>query len=269
MSAPAYGRLHVPEPPSSLLRLHFHDGSTLKVADHEPKIPVLDQSDLDTQGIMVSQIVPGAKNVTALGSCVANASTAGLSTVLPTGALASLGINADPVADEKFAIGLYHDLTMLTGDPASEFPPQDCGSSGLYSCQYLEAKGIITGHKIAHGAQNILSLMQGNGLIVGQPFLNAWEDPSGPDYFIDGDGSLGQLAADIQGGVAGGHETYWSAIEHLALDALGRVDPYNTIIRFRNSWSASWADSGSAYAHLSTYMALGSYCDFRQFEFAA
>ena len=43
---------------------------------------VLDQSDLLAQGIDTSELVPGAKEVDALGSCTANAFHAHLSTVV-------------------------------------------------------------------------------------------------------------------------------------------------------------------------------------------
>lgn len=257
-----YGRIAVAEPPSSLARMHLHDGTELKAVSHKIPIPVLDQSDLAEQGIDTATLIPGAKEVDALGSCVANATTACLSAILPEGAQAALGITGNAVTDEEFAIRLYHQLTMLTGNPSSEFPPEDCGSSGLYSCQYLEAHGIIREHKIAHGAENILSLLQEGPLIVGQPFLTAWESP-GSDHFIDGDGSLETLARDIAGGVAGGHETCVYAIEEVGYDAFGDVDPRLTILRFRNSWGSSWGDRGTALVHLSTFVALGNYCDFR------
>jgi hypothetical protein len=42
------------------------------------------------------------------------------------------------------------------------------------------------------------------------------------------------------------------------------VIPDKTIVRFRNSWTEGWGDHGSYRAHLSTYIALGAYCDFRR-----
>ncbi len=104
--------------------------------------------------------------------------------------------------------------------------------------------------------------MQQGALIVGQPFLNAWMHP-GPNGMIDGDGSPQTLQQQIQQGVAGGHETVLSAVEQLATLPSGQVDPANTIIRFRNSWTKSWGDNGSYRAHLSTYVSLGSHCDYR------
>lgn len=269
MSHPRYGRIAVAEPPSSLRRQHWHDGAELKPVEHPPTIPVLNQSELIEQGINTSEIVPGAPEVDGLGNCVANATTAALSVILPEPRLTALGIDVASeqpdaaVTDEEFAIRLYHDLTMLTGNASTEWPPDDAGSSGLYACQYLEAHGITSSHKIAHGAENILSLLQEGPLIVGQPYLSAWESPSGPDWFIDGDGSMFTLLEQLSGGVAGGHETcLWSA-ETVVYDELGRLDPHRTVLVFRNSWGSGWADSGCARVHLSTFVALGQYCDFR------
>ena len=249
--------------------MHWHLPGTRQLREiaHEPTIPVLDQEDLFMQGIHTSHLVPGAKDVDALGSCVFNASTAHLPERLPAAALAKLGIGPDPVADEEFAICLYHATSDLTGDPASEWPPTDCGSSGLFVGQELKRQGVITGEKIAHGAENILSLMQDGSIIVGQPWLNAWEQPDAAGFY-DGNGTVEDLLRAIQSGVAGGHETIWVGIEKIAYTAVGTIDTQHTIIRMRNSWSKSWGQGGEALVHLSTYIMLGGHCDFRQFTVA-
>lgn len=270
MSYPVYGRNHVAEAPSALLNLHLHDGvSPLKEVDHEPKIAVLDQSDLLSQGIHVSAFLPGAQDVDGLGSCTANAAVSALSNLLSLNQFAKfveVAAPSDPyrqaVRLEKAAIRFYHACTAQTGEPAQEWPPTDCGSSGAYVVQELQHLQLASGAKIASGADNIVSLLQQGGLIVGQPFLNAWEQPDAWG-FIDGDGSAATLEAQLQQGVAGGHETYLSAIERLALLPTGHVDPRKTVLRFRNSWSAAWGDHGSYRAHLSTYMALQGSSDFR------
>lgn len=273
---PLLGRYHVPEPPNILTgAMHLYKGGPLKEVDHEPRLAVLDQSDLIKQGIDTSALIPGAARVDALGSCVFNATTASLSNALDADTFATLiglypGGDAeysDTVKAEQYAIGLYHETTDLTGDPASEWPPTDCGSSGLYVCRELEHQGVIAGHKVAHGAEGIVSLLQTRELIVGQPWFNAWFD-AGKDAFLDGDGTPDALQAAMASGVAGGHETVMSAVEKLTLTAAGQVDAANTVVRCRNSWSASWGDHGSYRMHLSTYVALGNYCDFRLIEAA-
>lgn len=274
MSYPAYGRNHVPEAPSALLTLHQHDGvSHLKTVDHEPKVGVLDQSDLESQGIYTDLLIRGAKRADALGSCTANATVAALSNILPSVEFLmlpkkiahtthELSDNEDVVNAERAAVLFYHACTDQTGQPSEEWPPTDCGSSGAYVVQELQKLKLASGAKIASGADNIVSLLQQGGLIVGQPFLTAWETPD-TFGFIDGNGSAATLEAQIRQGVAGGHELYVSAIERLVLYATGAVNPYKTVLRIRNSWGRLWGDNGSCRIHLSTYVALGGSCDFR------
>jgi hypothetical protein len=262
-----FGRYQVAESPMALLDTHIHDGATLlKEVDWEPKNAVLDQEDLLKQGIRVSQFIPGATDVDALGSCTANANTSALANLLDEAdylKYANASSYDDTVNLEKFAISFYHGCTDQTGDTGQEWPPTDCGSSGPYVVQWNIHNGYCGGAKIASGADNIVSLMQSGGLLVGQPFLNAWMQPDS-NGFVDGNGSLSTLKAQIREGVAGGHETYVSAIEKLALHPTGHVDPSKTVLRVRNSWTKSWGDNGSYLIHLSTYIAFGANCDFRQ-----
>jgi hypothetical protein len=264
-SVPMYGRFQVPEAPSAMRSLHFHRGRKLVEVDHEPPLGVLDQSDLIAQGIDTSALIKGAKNLDGLGSCTANATTAALSKLLPeaeflkvTGAASY----ADVKTAEEWAIGFYHACTDQTGDPSQEWPPTDCGSSGPYIVSELQAQKLAGGAQIAHGAENLISLLQDGPILTGSPFLNAWEDPD-VGGFIDGDGSYEVFLQQINGGVAGGHETVITAVEKLVLTVTGKVDADKTILRHRNSWSASWGDHGDFRSHLSTWVTLGSYCDFR------
>jgi hypothetical protein len=167
-----------------------------------------------------------------------------------------------------FAIELYHAVTDQTGDPSTEWPPTDCGSTGLYVCQELEHQGLITGHKTASGITNLVSLLQAGTVIQGTPFFNAWMEPD-VGGFVDGDGSITALVDAIRSGVAGGHETCITAVEQLHIDILGRVDGDKSVIRVRNSWSASWGDHGSFRLHLSTLEYLAQHVDFKQFVVAA
>jgi hypothetical protein len=261
-----YGQYHVAEAPSALLSIHIHDGSALKVVDHEPKMGVLEQENFARQGIDTSVVVPGAPKVDALGNCVLNAGTVALSNVLDKAAFfkaTGCGNYGDTVNGEKFAIRSYNGCTDQTGTPAQEWPPTDCGSSGPYLVQYFQSLKLISGQRIAHGAQNLVSLLQGDGVAQGGPFLNAWEEPP-TNAVVDSNGSMVTLEAQIRQGVAGGHETYLSGIVKLALSATGVVIPEKTILKARNSWSPSFGDHGSFYLHLSTLVALGGYYDFRQ-----
>ncbi|HEX5347862.1 MAG TPA: hypothetical protein VFW64_12310 [Pseudonocardiaceae bacterium] len=262
---PAYGRYQVAEPLSALLRTHVHDGRPLREVDWEPKVGVLDQSDLLAQSIRCSEFIPGATDPDALGSCTANGTTSALSNLLDEQDFLNLvgaPTYADVVAAEKWAISFYHQCSDQTGDPSQEWPPTDCGSSGPYIVSELKALNLAAGDRIAHGADSIVSLMQDGGLLIGSPWLNDWEEPNSAG-FIDGDGSVATLQQQIKDGVAGGHETFLSAVERLALTETGRVIPERTVLRGRNSWSARWGDHGSYRVYLSTLVALGQYCDFR------
>lgn len=262
-----FGRYQVADP-MRLDRMHLHLGETLREVDHEPPLPVLDQEDLLKQGIDTSQLIPGAMRVDALGSCTCQAGTASLAERYAADrgvdSLSSIGLSTtDAVADEEFAVRLYHAVTWQTGDPSTEWPPTDCGSTGLYVCTELESQGLISGHKTAAGVHNLVSLLQAGTVIMGAPWFNAWMEPDALG-FVDGEGSPGALQTAITSGVAGGHETCITAVERLVVDAVGRIDAAESHVRVRNSWSPSWGDGGSYRVHLSTLEMLGQYVDFKQ-----
>jgi hypothetical protein len=263
-----FGWYKVPEPVENMGLFHLHDGVTpLKVVDHEPKNAVLDQENLVEQGIDVTQFIPGCtENVDALGSCTENAMTSALSNVLTeaeyfkfTGAKSY----QDTKALEISAITNYHRVTDLTKDPSSEWPPTDCGSSGPFIVQLAQSQGIVKSQKIAHSVQSLCSLLQSGGVLTGKPFLNVWMEPNAAG-FVDGNGSYATIQEQIQQGIAGGHETYISAIVKIVLDHAGNVVPEKTVLRERNSWTKSWGDQGSFLIHLSTYEVLMQYVDLRQ-----
>jgi len=275
MPTPCYGRYQAPDPPRALRQLHFYRGEPLRTVSHQPPLAVLDQSDLLAQGIYCSRIVPGARDVDQLGSCTANATVAALSVLLPPARFCELITGArQPVADqprvyndtraaEEWAIRFYHLCTDQTGDPATEWPPTDVGSSGPFIVSECERLGLASGQAIAHGANSIISLLQTGPLLIGAPFLNDWETPDSSG-FVDGDGSLATLESQIANGVAGGHETLIYAVEALRVTLTGQVIPESTVLRVRNSWGSSWGDSGDYLIHLSTVIALGSAADIRQ-----
>ncbi|MGH9088254.1 MAG: hypothetical protein ACRDYZ_09105 [Acidimicrobiales bacterium] len=204
-------------------------------------------------------------------NCTANATTAAMSflgqAIYDEYAQALLRVPGatfdDAKTGEEAAIAFYHACTDQTGTTSTEWPPTDCGSSGPYIVEELLRMELISSQRIAHGSQDLLSLLQTGPVLMGSPFFSAWEEPSASG-FVDGDGSAASLEAAIDSGVAGGHETLICAIEALTVSATGVVEPQATVLRVRNSWGASWGDHGDFRIHLSTLAALGSYCDFRQ-----
>lgn len=267
-----FGRYAVAEPPR--FDLFHHARPAVTTVDHEPPIGVLDQEDLLAQGIHVSALVPGAPDADALGSCTCNAGTVSLAERLYAAsrdphALVNAGImpetdeytGGDPrvaaTHNEQFAIRLYHDVTSQAGDPAQEWPPTDCGSTGLHVCTTLERRGVARAHRVATSVEAALSLLQDGTVMMGAPWFNAWMEPD-EHGFVDGDGTPDDLERAMSSGVAGGHETCLTAIEAASADLL------SVVIRVRNSWSASWGDHGSYRVHASTLRMLGSHCDYKQ-----
>lgn len=260
-----FGQYRVAEP-LRFDRMHLHLGGELREVSWGIPIPVLDQEDLTKQGIDTATLIPGAQQADALGSCTANATTASLAERyaaagkdLPAGLSTS-----DAKADEEFAIRFYHACTYQTGDPSQEWPPTDCGSTGLYCCQELERQSLIGSYNTATGGLNLLSLLQGGTVIMGSPWFNSWFNPDSQG-FVDGDGSMGALQAANDSGVAGGHETCIREIAQLAQASNGTVDLQNTVLRVRNSWSADWNLGGDYLIHASTLDYLSQYVDYKQF----
>lgn len=280
MSYPCYGRVQVAEPPSALLSLHLHDGTTkLTTVDHETPLGVLDQSDLTTQGIYTSQFIPGCKkDVPELGSCTANTAIEAAAELLEADQFVAfcraLVANvttetcsgyADVVGAERAAIAFYHLCTGQTGSPGEEWPPTDCGSAGPYMYSELKRLGVISGQAIAQAGENLISLLQSGLVCQGSPWFYAAEEPDASG-FIDGNGSRSAIETLIRSGVAGGHETSLTAVEKIAFYPTGLVNPSETVIRIRNHWTKSWGDEGCCRVHLSTLEAISSQCDFRQFR---
>lgn len=270
-----FGRYHAAEPFRAEL-LHLYRGTPLKTAEHAIPIPVLDQEDLLSQAIDTSALVPGAAKADALGSCTANATTASLAEryktagrdvtklALPSGLR---GVHVSPDAEvpcEEFAIVFYDLCTHQTGDPAQEWPPTDCGSTGLFCCREAIRQKFITSYKTGTGGHTLASMLQAGSVIIGSPWFNDWMEPDASG-FVDRDGSMEALQIAMSSGVAGGHETCAYQLPRLKLTAAGQVDLQSSWVQVRNSWSRSWGLSGDYRIHLSTIDWLAQSTDLKQF----
>lgn len=223
----------------------------IKPVDHPLGIGILDQSNLDTQGIDVSQLIPGAPKVKELGSCSGQAGTYSLST---SPKLSAAVRAAGGVLDERFAIHLYADATVADEYPDEAFPPIDCGSSGLGVCQVLRARGLIGSYQWATTVEGLAALLQRGSVLVGTPWYNAFFEPDA-DGFIDAGGPDRWESS----GVAGGHE-----ICVIKLATWDERNPGNSVVEFPNSWNESWGDRGYGRMRLSTYSALRKQIDVKQ-----
>lgn len=217
------------------------------------------------QGIFTSKLIPNGQDEDALGSCVFNATTSALAAdynaagkKLPAGVTGT-----DARTDQVFAIKLYHATTTETGDPASEWEPTDCGSTGYDVCKELIRQRLIKNYRTGGSSLQLASLLQTGTVIIGMPWFSAAMQPD-QNGFIDGDGSKEAVEALVQSGVAGGHETHVYAMPQVGLVS-GHFVPSKTVFRVRNSWDAQWGQDGDYLVHGSTIDALAGYADLKQF----
>ncbi|WP_446458666.1 hypothetical protein [Streptomyces rochei] len=256
---PDMGR-HLVLDPRSLAYRRRYTGDPIYPTEWAPKVPVLDQQNLLAQGIRTSQLTDGATDdVDALGSCTGNAATVAISVLHTAHTLATAGLDVtDPVAAEAWAIGLYSDATHRDQWHDDAWPTVDCGSSGLGVAKALRQRGLIDQYGHATTAEELCMLLQTGPVLAGLPWYAAWMEPVGQYALLDE--TPGWQSSEI----AGGHEVCVTALEHVAYLPTGGLDYERTILRARNSWSASWGDGGSFRFSLALYQAVRDQADLIQ-----
>ena len=213
------------------------EATIIKPAEWLAPIPTLDQGNL--------------------GSCTGNAGTRHLAALYGAADLAQIVLAGktlsadDAIADEAFAVEVYHGATIKDGFKGT-YPPDDTGSSGLGVCKALKSAKLISSYRWALSARAWATLLQSGGTIIGTPWFNSWFHPTADGFVDTGDWE--------RSGVAGGHELYVEALE-----AWDDRDPDKCIVRFHNSWGDSWGDHGCGRMRLSTYQTLKSQIDVKQF----
>lgn len=246
---PHLGRHQVLDPRSLAYRRRY-DGQPLRATAWEPRMPVLDQQNLISQGIRTAESYGLDYDVDALGSCTANAATALLSILLDKKQCATAGLDtADATAAEEWAIGLYAEATVLDQWHDQAWPSQDCGSSGLGVAKALRARGLIDQYGHATTATELCALLQTGPILMGLPWHAAFTQTDDPDGFIDADPTWADSTLE------GGHEVCVIALDDVAFSA-GQLVPDHTVLRFRNSWCSAWGYHGDGRMRLSTYLAL-------------
>lgn len=249
-NTPTHLGRHLVRDPRSLAYRRPYDGQPLRATEWEPRIPVLDQQNLIAQGIYTSRDYGLDDDVDALSSCTGNAATALLSILLTKEQATGAGLNTDnAAAAEHYAIGLYADATERDQWQDAQWPSQDVGSSGLGVAKVLRDRGLIDQYGHATTAEELCALLQNGPVLLGLPWYSAFTQTTDAEGFVDADPNWASSP------IEGGHEVCVTALEAVALGD-GVLNPEQTILRFRNSWSTSWADHGDGRLRLSTVLAL-------------
>jgi Papain family cysteine protease len=163
-----------------------------------------------------------------IGSCTANAALGTLMT--------------EPFYNGKWAfaepdcVSLYEQETK-TDDAQipGHYPPDDTGSTGLWSMKTLKAAGYITSYKHAFSFDTLCRLLQLSPVSIGIPWYQSMFTPT----------SRGVIPVDPASGLAGGHQ----------LSAVG-VDYEREGIKIANSWGESWGVEGYGWFRFADMQAL-------------
>lgn len=163
-----------------------------------------------------------------VGACTANAALG----ILVTEPFAVAG----RTFTEQDALALYAEETKLDNRqiPGS-YPPDDTGSTGVWSMKALKARGFIRGYKHAFTLDTALKLLQQYPVSTGLPWFQSMFD-------VDADNTI---KVDQASGLAGGHQI-----------AIVGIDVDRKAVRVRNSWGTGWADGGYAWLKWSDWEAL-------------
>lgn len=105
------------------------------------------------------------------------------------------------------------------------YPPEDTGSTGLWSMKLLKLEGLIDGYRHAFSMATVKKLLQVSPVSIGIPWYNSMFKP---DHY-------GRLVVDLTSGLAGGHQ----------LEGTG-VDFENREVELTNSWGVGWGWTGRA-----------------------
>jgi hypothetical protein len=151
-----------------------------------------------------------------LGSCTANAALGVLMT--------EPFHKASWCFTEKDAVKLYSEETRLDDtEIPGHYPPDDPGSTGLWSMKALKNRGLISSYRHAFSLTTALRLLTLGPVSTGVPWFKSLFEP---DPFAT-------IHLDEASGLAGGHQ-----VAVVGYDATTRK------VRIRNSWGTSWGDGG-------------------------
>lgn len=159
-----------------------------------------------------------------LGSCTGNAGTENMASNDLWPAVMNILFTTDTAANEKFAVQLYSDATVI--DPyQGTYPPTDTGSDALSIATVLKNRGLISGYQHGNSLLSTLTGLQSRAMMTGTEWRGDMFNPT----------SDGQIK--VTGNVEGGHEYL-----------LWKVDVANKRIWMRNSWGTNWGVGYKGYA---------------------
>lgn len=106
------------------------------------------------------------------------------------------------------------------------WPPEDTGSTGLFSMKTLQAKGLITGYEHAFSLRAVLATLVHRPVSIGTWWYDSMSEP----------GRDGLMTISPGAQQVGGHQ--WLAVGQ---------DPETRRIKMRQSWGSGWGDRGYGY----------------------
>lgn len=129
---------------------------------------------------------------------------------------------------EPDCLALYGYETRLDNvEVPGSYPPDDTGSTGLWSMKTLRAYRLIDSYRHAFGLNTALSLLANNGPIaVGSAWYDSMFQPD----------SNGLISISPDASVVGGHEYQVRA-----------VYPQQQLVQVTNSWGPLWGVGGEAF----------------------
>lgn len=132
---------------------------------------------------------------------------------------------ATPKFTERMIVPLYSEETRLDDvEIPGVYPPDDTGSSGLYSMKVLQRHGWITNYETAQGLTAALATLAVRPISIGVGYYDSMESPD----------SSGRVTISKNAQIVGGHQ----------IAVIGEDPADHGWIRIRQSWGTGFGDKG-------------------------
>jgi hypothetical protein len=126
------------------------------------------------------------------------------------------------LALQFYSVETQLDDTQIPG----HYPPNDTGSTGLWSMKLLKRRGLISGYRHAFSLATVKKLLQVSPVSIGIPWFNSM-------FSVDRNGFV--VVQSVSGPV-GGHQIVGSGINF-----------ERQAVEITNSWGSGWGVHGRAY----------------------